>query len=141
MICDHRLDFLLKLANIADGITNSGNEPIQQPTRDSGRALSHVCRRLVDLTWYLLECSNSYVLLGWFTTDPREKAFWKLLQGSSGSYFITQQSVMEKVRTVHAKFALKKNLDIDEKDGLFCQHCNRELKEYECEIVDNLKKP
>lgn len=48
---------------------------------------------------------------------------------------------MEKVRTDHAKFALKKNLDIDEKDGLFYQHCNRELKEDECEIVDNLKKP
>ena len=55
---DHRLEFLLKLADIADGMTSSGNKCIQQLTRDTGSALSHVCRRHVDLTMYLLECGN-----------------------------------------------------------------------------------
>ena len=30
--CDHKLEFLLKLADIADGMTNSGNKRIQQLT-------------------------------------------------------------------------------------------------------------
>lgn len=30
--CDHKLEFLLKLADIADRMTNSGNKRIQQLT-------------------------------------------------------------------------------------------------------------
>ena len=80
-----------------------------------------------------MESGNSYVIRGWLTTDPLEKAFWKLLQGSSGAYFITAEPVIEKVRIDCAKLALRKNLDIDS-----CQHCDRELKQGKCKIIDNL---
>ena len=94
---DPRLDFLIELADMADKMTNTATKRIQHLTRDTGRALSHVCRGLVDLTRNLLKCGNAYVILGWFTTDPLEKSFSKLRQGSGGTYFITVQSVIEKV--------------------------------------------
>ena len=56
-----------------------------------------------------------------------------MLQGSSGAYFITAEPVIEKVRIGCAKLALRKNLDIDS-----CQHCDRELKQGKCKIIDNL---
>ena len=96
--CDHRLEFLLKLADIANGM--SGNKHIQQLTRGTGRTLSQVCRELVDLTRYLLECGNSYVILGWFTTDPLRKAFGELRQGSGRAYFITAASVIENINKI-----------------------------------------
>ena len=96
--CDHRLEFLLKLADIANGM--SGNKHIQQLTRGTGRNLSQVCRELVDLTRYLLECGNSYVILGWFTTDPLRKAFGELRQGSGRAYFITAASVIENINKI-----------------------------------------
>ena len=74
-MCDHRLEFLLKLTDITDGMTNSGNKGIQQLAKDTGRTLLHVYRELADLTRYLLECANLYVILRWFTSDPLEKAF------------------------------------------------------------------
>jgi hypothetical protein len=45
---------------------------------------------LANLTKYLLQ-SYSYVLLGNFLSDPLEKAFSKLRQGSGGTYFINMQ--------------------------------------------------
>ena len=47
---DPRLDFLIELADMADKMTNTATKRIQHLTRDTGRALSHVCRGLVDLT-------------------------------------------------------------------------------------------
>ena len=61
--CDHRLEFLLKLADTADGMTNSGNKGIQQLTGDTGHAISNVCRGLVDLIRYLFECGSLCVIL------------------------------------------------------------------------------
>ena len=37
-MCDHRLEFLLKLTDITDGMTNSGNKGIQRLARDTGAA-------------------------------------------------------------------------------------------------------
>ena len=37
----------------------------------------------------VLSGGNEYVILGWFSTDPLEKAFGKLREGSGGTYFIT----------------------------------------------------
>ena len=92
---DPRLGFLIELADMADKMINKATKRIQHLTRDTGRALSHVCRGLVDLTRYLLKCGNDYVTLGWFTTDPLEKSFSKLRHGSGGTYFISAQSVIE----------------------------------------------
>ena len=119
-------------------MTSSGNKCIHQLARDTGRTLSHVCRGLVDLTRYLVEYGNLYVILRRFTGYSLKKAFGKLQQGSGGAYFITTQSEIEKIRIDHAKLALRKNLDINGKDGHSCQHCDWELKEDECEAVDNL---
>ena len=71
---DPRLDFLIELADMADKMANTATKHIQHLTRDTGRALSHVCRGLADLTRNLLTCGNAYVILGWFTTDPLEKS-------------------------------------------------------------------
>ena len=73
-------------------MTNSGNKFIQQLTRDTGCALSLVCRGLVNLTRYLLvicmfECGNLYVMLGWLATDSLGKAFRSLWQGPWWSLF------------------------------------------------------
>ena len=65
---DPRLDFLIELADMADKMTNIATKRIQHLTKDAGRALSSVCRGLVDLTRNLLKCGNAYVILGWFTT-------------------------------------------------------------------------
>lgn len=51
--------------------------------------LYHTCYVFVDVAKYLLNAGNSYVIFGWFTTDPLEKYFGKLQQGSGGAYFIT----------------------------------------------------
>ena len=100
--------------------------------------VTYLQRGLVDLTRYLLKCGNDCVILGWFTTDPLEKSFSKLHQGSSGTYFITAQSVIEKVRIDHAKLALRLNVEVERVDRHTCQYCYRELNEEECEIIDNL---
>ena len=123
---------------MADKMTNTASKRMQHLTRDIGCALSHVCRGLLDLTRYLLKCGNDYVILGWFTTNPLEKSFSKLRQGSGGSYFITTQSLIEKVRIDHAKLALRLNVEVEGVDGHTCQYCYRELNVEECEIIDNL---
>ena len=42
-------------------------------------------------------------MLGNFSTDPLEKEFSKLRQGSGGTYFITVQQILEKVNISEAK--------------------------------------
>ena len=59
---DPRLDFLIEFADMADKITNTAIKRIQHLTRDTGRALSYVCRGLVDLTRNLLKCGNAHVI-------------------------------------------------------------------------------
>ena len=66
-------------------------------THDTSKFLSHICRGAVGLVKHLLSKGNEYVMLGSFSTDPLEKAFGKLRQGSGGTYFITAQAVIEKV--------------------------------------------
>ena len=46
---DPRLDFLIELADMADKMTNTATKRIQHLARDTGRALSHVCRVLLIL--------------------------------------------------------------------------------------------
>ena len=47
---------------------------------------------LVALTKYLIDVEGyQYVCLGEFSTDPLQKLFGKLRQGSGGTYFINAQ--------------------------------------------------
>ena len=79
-------------------------------------------------------------MLGWFTSDPLEKAFGKLRQGSGGTYFLTAQAVTEKLCICRAKLFLQLKLDFpdDSEDGHNCARCSRSLTLNECEILDNL---
>ena len=49
----------------------------------------------------------SYVMLGNFTSDPIEKEFGKLRQGSGGIYFISVLQVLEKVTIFKPKLLLR----------------------------------
>ena len=99
------------------------------------------CLTFVDLAKYLLNAGNDYVIFGWFTTDPLEKYFSKLRQGSGGTYFISAQSVIEKMRIHCAKLSTQLNLEFDA--DVDCTHqcdtCHRSLTQEECEILDNLE--
>ena len=136
---DPRLDTLLEIAVMSQEMkAKTSSVRIRQLTQDTSRCFSHVCRGLVDLARYLLLCGNDYVLLGWFTTDPLEKCFSKLRQGSGGTYFITAKCVVENVRIQHAKLALQLDMDIEGNHGHSCSTCLRKLTEGESEIVDSL---
>ena len=97
---DNRLNFLLEIASMSEKmVTKQQGKRKEQLTKDTGKALSHTCRGIVALSKTLLqEKSFDYVLLGKFTTDPLEKMFGKLRQGSGGTYFINVQQVLEIVR-------------------------------------------
>ena len=101
--------------------------------------LSHTCNGLVDLAQHLLGKGNCYVLFGWFTTDPLEKYFSKLRQGSGGTYFINTQSVLEKAKIHHAQLALRSGAHFnDHSDQHNCMYCNKNLTSQEAEVLDNL---
>ena len=71
---DYRLNYLLEIANMAEGMmTEKQRKRQQQFTKDTARALSHTCRDIVDLTKYLLSSTHSYVILSQFSTDLLEK--------------------------------------------------------------------
>ena len=137
---DKSLLFLLDVADMVERMKKSGPKRVKQLSKDTSKSISHVCRGLVNMARYLLDCGNDYVILGWFTTDPLEKAFSKLRQGSGGTYFITAQSVIEKVRIQHAKLSLQLEMQCfdDCFNGHSCNNCFRRLNEQECEVFDNL---
>ena len=66
---------------------------------------------MVELCRYLLAQSHEFVLLGEFSTDPLEKEFSKIRQGSGGTYFITVQQVLEKLNITKTKLLFKLDLD------------------------------
>ena len=88
----------------------------------------------------MLAKDSSYVMLGWFSSDPIEKAFGKLRQGSGGAYFLTVQSVIEKIHIQTAKLSLQLKLDFREEStkGHSCDKCKAFLTEQDCETIDNL---
>ena len=76
--------------------------------RDTLACLSQTVNGLVELSEYLLRKELfQYVILGSFSTDPLEKDFCKLRQGSGGTYFITVQQILEKLNIYKAKLLLK----------------------------------
>ena len=136
---DIKLKILLKIGDMAEKMTASGKKRTRQLSKDTGTALAHLCRGLVDMTRTLLsQDPYDYVLLGWFTTDPLEKYFGKLRQGCGGTYFITAQAVLEKTRILQTKLLLQLGVEIDGNAGHSCDVCERPLNERETEIMDNL---
>ena len=140
---DPRLQFLLDVAAMADRMKPKESPRVCSLTQDTSKFLSHICRGAVDLVRHLLSRGNEYEMLGWFSTDPLEKAFGKLRQGSGGTYFITALTVVEKVNIQHAKLFLQLGIDLPQDgnaqdDGHQCAMCSRLLNEKECEVFDNM---
>ena len=90
---DPRLSFLLDLAGMADKMKNTGGKRNRQLTKDTAQSLTNLCHGFVELAKYLLDCGNAYVIFRWFTTDPLEKCFSKLRQGSA-SYDRVQEGLI-----------------------------------------------
>ena len=66
----------------------TGGKRMKTLTRDTLACLSQTVNGLVELSEYLLRKELfEYVILGSFSTDPLEKEFSKLRQGSGGPYF------------------------------------------------------
>ena len=121
-------------------MTSKSRPRIRNLTKETERMLTHTCNMFVHFTQHLLSTSGiSYVMLGWFATDPLGKYFGKLRQGSGGTYFINAQSVMEKVRIHHGSLALRLGMesDLSDTDQRHCHLCTRVLTSKEAEIFDN----
>ena len=89
-----------------------------------------------------LATSHKYVLLGQFSTDPLEKEFGKLCQGSGGTYFINVQQCIEKLQIKQTTLLLNQNVNIDEFDvnpSHQYTFCDYKLCEEGSEIFDNLE--
>ena len=128
------------MAEFADQMTAKQGKRIKQLTCDTGKSLAHTCRGLVALSKHLLNTDHQYVALGKATTDPLEKEFSKLRQGSGGTYFITVQQILEKVAIYKTKLLLKLNCDMDFniEPGHSCQKCSYLPNEKVCDVLDNL---
>ena len=112
--CDTRLSTLLQFGDMALQMAGKQGKRQKQLTRDTANAIYHTCNGLVDLCRQLLSTSHQYVLLGQFSSDPLEKEFSKLRQGSGGTYFINVQQVVEKSNMNRVKLirALKSNKNL-----------------------------
>jgi len=120
---------------------NNGKKRIKTFTLMTSDAISHTLRGLIDLTSFLLEVSkdHQFVMLGDFSTDPLEKAFGKLRQGSGGVYFISAQQAVQKMHIYHAKLLLRFDADFSDcSEHHNCVGCSRKLTEAESEIFDML---
>ncbi|XP_047135436.2 uncharacterized protein LOC124812623 isoform X1 [Hydra vulgaris] len=113
----------------------------KQLTCDTAQPIYHTCNGVVELCRSLLNSSHQYVILSEFSTDPLEKEFSKLRQGSGGTYFITVQQVIEKLNISRAKLLLSLNnpaVDICFDTTHSYPNCGFLLDESSAEIFDNL---
>ena len=105
-------------------------------------SMHHTFYGLVDLAKHLLQEENyEYVCLGMFSTDPLEKAFSKLGQGSGGTYFINAQQVTKKLRIQKAKLQITLDHSMVDSSAVRshqCEDCNYDLKSDESNLLDEL---
>ena len=66
-------------------------------------------------------------MLGLYSTDPLEKEFGKIRQGSGGTYFLSVQQFLEKLDIRKTKLLLKLNADIDNLDVSRDHACSPKL--------------
>ena len=83
---DSRLQQLIDYANWFLSIgKKAGGKRIRTLNKDTSNALHHTLNGLVELTKDLLMSPHQkYVMIGEFCSDPLEKEFGKLRQGSGG---------------------------------------------------------
>ena len=124
--------------------SSRGERIINSLTKDTVSCLSQTCSGLVEISEYLLQKKSfEYVALSIFSTDPLEKQFCKLRQGSGGTYFIAVQQIFEKVSISKAKLLSNLNSDavnnlVRIEPGHHCQKCSFTLTEQMCDILDCL---
>ena len=140
---DERLGYLLSFGEMALRMAGKQGKRQKQLTSDTAKAIFHTCNGLVELCKSLLHSSHKYVMLGKFTSDPLEKEFGKLRQGSGGTYFITVQQIMEKVNINKTKLLLSMNeLNLTSPSDFqsihSCSACGYLLDEEAADIFDNL---
>ena len=142
---DTTLDKLDELADFAQSLREAPCRRMKKLTQDTSNAWYHTCKGMVALCRYLLSTSHSYVLLGKFTTDPIERAFGQLRQGSGGTYFINVQQILEKVNINKTRMLLRANpeslmADPVGSEGHKCDRCNFNsyMDQYLCNIFDTL---
>ena len=134
------LKFLEVFGNMAENM-KAGKKRIKQLSKDTARAVHQTCKGMIDLSIHLLKTTHEYVLLGKITSDPLEKMFCKLRQGSGGTYFITVQNVLQKVRIQKAKLCLDVGVDIDSlalNEGHSCGSCGYLMDETASDVFNNL---
>lgn len=139
---DERLTEIIKFGDMAKAMSGRQGKRQKQLTKDTAQGIYHTCQGLVSLCCHLLATSHQYVLLGDFSTDPLEKEFSKLRQGSGGTYFINVQQIVEKTRIERARLLLSLKEDLGgEAAGHSCGDCEFRLESSEraCETVDNLE--
>ena len=83
---DERLNTILQFGEMALQMKGGQGKRYKQFTQDTAQAIHHTCIGIVSLWRFLLRVSHNFVLLGTFSTDPLDKEFGKLPQGSGGTY-------------------------------------------------------
>ena len=86
---DTQLDFIIEFGKMALNIAGSQGNRKKQLSQNIATAIHYTCNGIVSLCQrHLLATSHRYVLPGQFSSDPLEKEFGKLCQGSGGTHFI-----------------------------------------------------
>ena len=139
---DQRLDYIVEFGEMCLKMAGKQGKRDKQLSKDTAACIHQTCYGLVNLTRHLLqEEKYEYVCLGEFSTDPLEKAFSKLRQGSGGAYFINAQQVAEKFRIHRTKVQITLNSQLatsSDPSTHHCENCNYMLNDSESEIFDQL---
>ena len=138
---DERLNTILQFGEMVLQMKGGQGKRYKQFTQDTAQAIHHTYNDTVRLCRSLLRVSHNYVLLGTFSTDPLEKEFGKLHQGSGGTYFITVQQIIEYVNISKASLLLSANVNVDSfniERGHSCFNCSFLLDENSAGIFDGL---
>ena len=126
---DERLSYLLELADMFEEMkTEKQGKREKQQLKDTAPSFAHTFRGfrgMVALTKHLLCTTHEYVCLGHFTSDPIEKMFSKLRQGSGGTYFISVQRILQKVTMRKTKLCLDLGVDIEGMKGACGNSCEK----------------
>ena len=139
---ENNFDILRKFSSLAKEMKGPQVKRVKSLTRDTSLAIQQTCNGIIELTQELLKTSHEYVLLGEFSTDDLEEKFGEFRQGSGGSYFITVQNVLQKLRIQKVRFRLHLKLDTLENEqtvGHLCKKCEFMPDDSSISVLDNLE--
>ena len=140
---DERLTCIENFGSMCLQLAGRQGRRVKQLSTDTAKAMHSTCKGVVDLTKDLLSnCHYEYVCLGRFTTDPLEKEFGRLRQGSGATYFINVQQITEKIRICKASLLLSLSVDVEDIDNIIpghsCSSCSYTMDKKASSVFDNL---